>query len=136
MLVWGFVCAATGVQSMLNATRTMDPDQTYFGAAIIAMFRRAVDAHPTSGRAWLNLALVHQCVTSLYVSTPHARSAWCCLPGLAVTDCGVFPVDAGMTSPTAATATRVAVRRVPGSPSVFNAVRCASLRLPFSCCVL
>ena len=51
---------------MINSAKTMDPKLEFFKHAESSYFRRAVFIHSGNPRAWVNLALAHQCITGQY----------------------------------------------------------------------
>jgi len=51
---------------MINSAKTMDPKLEFFKHAESCYFRRAVFIHSGNPRAWVNLALAHQCITGQY----------------------------------------------------------------------
>ena len=61
---WMVYC---GLQSMIKSAREMDPSLAFFEVAESCFFRYSVAVNSRNARAWLNLALVHQCITGEYV---------------------------------------------------------------------
>ena len=55
------------LQSMIKSARAMDPSLAFFEVAESCFFRYSVAVNSRNARAWLNLALVHQCITGEYV---------------------------------------------------------------------
>ena len=55
------------LQSMIKSAREMDPSLAFFEVAESCFFRYSVAVNSRNARAWLNLALVHQCITGEYV---------------------------------------------------------------------
>ena len=57
-------------QSMIAQALEMDPSLKFFEVAEACFFRYSVAVNSRNARAWLNLALVHQCITGKYVFPP------------------------------------------------------------------